>query len=124
MSHCASRRCSTISHGECSAPFGRFPRSSTGRSLIACSNVACACPPVSSCTTCSRTALSLLFVLLAIPHSAFSGFHSGTRPTQHTRCLIREIHSAYPTMLDCSYLGVEARPRVKPRSLLQFQFVL
>ena len=57
MSHCARRRCSSISHGEWAAPFGRLPCRSAGTSFTAVSKFAWASLSVRSFTSCSRSVL-------------------------------------------------------------------
>src|ERR1700676_1888152 len=64
MSCCAMRRCSRISHRECSTPLGRFPRRAAGTPLTAASNVTWAWPPAKSFNRCSRTGLSFVIHLL------------------------------------------------------------
>src|SRR5579863_1948402 len=66
MSHWAMRRCSTSSHGECSAPGARLPRRFAGRSAIAWSKVACASPPSSSFTSCCLSALSFCMIRILL----------------------------------------------------------
>ena len=85
MSHCAMRRCSSTSHGECSAPLGRLPRRAGGRLRTAASKSAWAWPPVSRLTRCWRRDASRSAVL------AFFGMKTFLRARSSSDCPMQQI---------------------------------
>src|SRR6185437_1718027 len=68
MSACEMRMCSSNCQAEYGSPSGTTPRNADGKSFAASSNFACACPPsssASSCTRSSRLSLAALSCSLA-----------------------------------------------------------